>query len=107
MTLSSDGGGSLPRFDDAGVMQGTAVGDPATLFAETVDAITAEGLTLEQALPPVTSNPSRILKLERKGRLRAGMDAALLLLDRDLRIRHVMSGGAWRVGERARPARDE
>ena len=70
------------------------------LFAETVDAITAEGLTLEQALPSVTSNPSRILKLEHKGRLRAGMDADLLLLDRDLRIRRVMSGGAWRVGAR-------
>ena len=101
VTMSSDGGGSLPRFDAGGVLQGIDVGDPASLFAEMVDAVATEGLSLEQALPAVTTNPARILKLERKGRLAAGMDADLVLVDGDHRIRHVMSGGMWRVGEYA------
>jgi beta-aspartyl-dipeptidase (metallo-type) len=98
VTLSSDGGGSLPRFDAEGVVQGMDVGDPATLLAELVDAVAREGLPLEQALPSVTSSPARILKLARKGRLAAGMDADLVLLDRELAVRHVMAAGVWRVG---------
>ena len=101
VTMSSDGGGSLPRFDAEGALQGIDVGDPASLFTELIDAVATEGLSLEQALPAVTSNPARILKLERKGRLAAGMDADLVLLDSDHRIRHVMSGGVWRVGANA------
>jgi beta-aspartyl-dipeptidase (metallo-type) len=98
VTMSSDGGGSLPHFDDQGVLQGTDVGDPATLLAELVDAVSREGLPLDQALPSVTSNPARILRLARKGRLAAGMDADVVLLDRDLAVRHVMARGVWRVG---------
>jgi beta-aspartyl-dipeptidase (metallo-type) len=101
VTLSSDGGGSLPRFDDQGVLQGTAVGDPATLFVELVDAIAKEGVPLERALPCVTSSPARILRLPRKGRLAEGMDADLVLLDSQHRIRRVLSGGVSRRGEGA------
>jgi beta-aspartyl-dipeptidase (metallo-type) len=101
VTMSSDGGGSLPRFDAGGALQGIDVGDPASLFAEVVDAVAIEGLPLEQALPPVTATPARILKLERKGRLAPGMDADLVLVDADHHIRHVMSGGLWRVGAHA------
>jgi beta-aspartyl-dipeptidase (metallo-type) len=98
VTMSSDGGGSLPRFDGEGELQGTDVGDPASLLAELTDAVRREGLPLERALPSVTSTPARILKLAGKGRLAPGMDADLVLLDRDLGVRHVISGGVWRVG---------
>jgi beta-aspartyl-dipeptidase (metallo-type) len=99
VTMSSDGGGSLPRFDEKGALVGTAVGDPRTLFAELVDTVTGEGVTLERALPSVTSNPARILKLPRKGRLAEGMDADLVLLDSGYRIRHVLSGGVSRADD--------
>jgi beta-aspartyl-dipeptidase (metallo-type) len=98
VTMSSDGGGSLPRFDDQGVLQGSDVGDPATLLAELREAVTGEGLSLERALPSVTSTPAEILKLRRKGRLAPGMDADVVLLDRELGIRHVMAAGEWRWG---------
>jgi beta-aspartyl-dipeptidase (metallo-type) len=96
VTMSSDGGGSLPRFDDRGALQGMAVGDPRTLFAELVDTLTREGVSLERALPSVTSNPARVLKLARKGRLAEGMDADVVLLDTAHHIRHVLSGGVTR-----------
>jgi beta-aspartyl-dipeptidase (metallo-type) len=102
ITMSSDGGGSLPRFDAEGVLQGSDVGDPASLLAELRDAVSQEGLPLERALPSVTSTPARILKLGRKGRLAPGMDADVVLLDRGLGIRRVMAGGEWRGGDRPR-----
>jgi beta-aspartyl-dipeptidase (metallo-type) len=98
VTMSSDGGGSLPRFDEAGVVQGSDVGDPSTLLTELVDAVTREGLPLERALPSVTSSPARILRLTRKGRLAEGMDADVVLLDGERAVRHVIAGGIWRVG---------
>jgi beta-aspartyl-dipeptidase (metallo-type) len=105
VTMSSDGGGSLPRFDAEGSLLGTDVGDPASLLAELIDAVHREGLPLERALPSVTSNPARVLKLRNKGRLAPGMDADLVLLDRELRIRHVISDGVWRVGSPVEGAR--
>lgn len=98
LTLSSDGGGSLPRFDEGGALQGTAVGDPASLFTELIDAVATEGLPLEQALPAATSNPARILKLRGKGRIAPGMDADVVLLDREHGIRQVITGATWRIG---------
>jgi beta-aspartyl-dipeptidase (metallo-type) len=49
---------------------------------------------LERVLPLVTSNPARVLKLDRKGRLERGCDADLLVLRRDsLEIAHVFARG--------------
>jgi beta-aspartyl-dipeptidase (metallo-type) len=67
------------------------------------------GFLLEQALRLVTSNPAAALKLPRKGRIAAGMDADLLVLERDsLRVREVWSGGKQLVREgRALPPPQE
>jgi len=44
----------------------------------------------------VTSNPARILKLKGKGRLAAGAEADILLLDpATLTIRGVVAKGRW------------
>ena len=45
----------------------------------------------------LTSNVADLLKLHRKGRLKVGMDADLVVLDENLAIRHVMAGGEWHV----------
>jgi beta-aspartyl-dipeptidase (metallo-type) len=45
----------------------------------------------------VTSNVAAILKLSGKGRVAAGMDADLLLLDEEDRIRHLLANGRWLV----------
>jgi len=84
-TLSSDGGGSMPKFDEAGNLVGYASGDVRALWAS-VQALAQKGFPLEKVLRLVTSNPARILGLPGKGRIALGYDADCLLLDENLRI---------------------
>jgi N-acetylglucosamine-6-phosphate deacetylase len=52
------------------------------------------GVPLREVLPMLTSNPARLLGLERrKGCLAAGADADLILLDDQLRVAGVMTRG--------------
>ena len=96
ITFSSDAQGSLPRFDAQGRLTGLDVGRVTSLFAAVRDAVAEEGVPLGTALQVVTSNPARILKLRGKGRLAAGADADLVLLDPGtLEIRGVIARGRW------------
>jgi beta-aspartyl-dipeptidase (metallo-type) len=97
VTFSSDGCGSLPTFDDKGDLLRLASGKPKAIFTELIDAVRQEKIPLENALPVVTSNVAAILKLGGKGRVGTGMDADLLLLDEEDRIRHLLAGGRWLV----------
>ena len=96
ITVSSDGGGCLPAFDPEGRVRGLDVGSVGAL-AETLAGLLAEGHALEQALPPFTANPAALLRLPRKGRLAAGMDADLVVLDGKGGIDDVMARGRWHV----------
>jgi beta-aspartyl-dipeptidase (metallo-type) len=97
ITMSSDGCGSLPTFDANGNLLSLASGKPKSIFTELIDAVRQEKLPLEKALPMVTSNVAAILKLPGKGRIGAGRDADLLLLDEEDRIRHLLANGHWLV----------
>jgi len=91
-TLSSDGGGSMPKFDEAGNLVGYASGDVRALWAS-VQALAQKGFPLEKVLRLVTSNPARILGLPGKGRIALGYDADFLLLDENLRISATVARG--------------
>ena len=96
ITFTSDGQGSLPVFDAKGGSSGSASAASTSLFAAVREAVLDEGVPLETALQVVTSNPARILKLRGKGRLAAGADADVVLLDpRTLEIRGVIAKGRW------------
>ena len=97
ITFSSDGGGSLPLYDEEGTLLKLTSGEPRTLLREVLDAVRKENLPMEQALKVATSNPADIFKLKGKGRVAPGMDADLLLLDADDGIRHLMAGGLFFV----------
>ena len=92
LTLSSDGGGCLPTFGDDGQLAHMDVGSPDTLL-HTIRGAVSLGLGLHEALQPVTATPARLFRLHRKGAIAPGTDADLLVLDRDLHIRHVFAGG--------------
>jgi beta-aspartyl-dipeptidase (metallo-type) len=96
VTISSDGGGCLPRFDGEGRVTGMDVGSPAAV-GETLTGLLRSGQALERVLPAFTSSPARVLRLERKGRVAAGSDADLVVLDRDGRVAEVMARGRWHV----------
>lgn len=100
ITLSSDAQGSLPHFNAGGQLDGLQVGDIASLHGAVKEAVSAEGIPFEQALATVTANPAAILGLPAKGRIEAGADADLLLLDADsLAVQSTMSGGRWLLHE--------
>jgi beta-aspartyl-dipeptidase (metallo-type) len=80
VTISSDAGGCLPCFDADGRVSHMEVGAAGALL-ETLRDLLDGGMTLEAALPAVTSNPARLLRLAGKGRIAAGADADLLALD--------------------------
>lgn len=80
------------------VSSDAAISSPRTLYEQIRACVFERQRPLERVLPLVTSNPARVLKLDRKGRLERGYDADLLALRRDsLEIAHVFARGGARV----------
>jgi len=86
ITFSSDGQGSWSNYDAQGHLLEIGVSSVASLHETLVHLVKEEGMALESVLPYVTSNVADALELERKGRIKKGADADLLLLDQDLAI---------------------
>jgi beta-aspartyl-dipeptidase (metallo-type) len=95
ITLTSDGNGSLPHFDDHGNLLQLEMGQPSSMLEELRDMIYQEKLPVSEALKTMTSNPATILKLKSKGHLMEGCDADILLLDKDFSIVHMLANGAF------------
>lgn len=96
ITFTSDGQGSLPSFDDQGVLTRLEIGRVTSLFSEVREAVLDERVPIETALRVITENPARILKLRGKGQLAPGAHADLVMLDAgSYAIRSVMAGGRW------------
>lgn len=94
ITFTSDACGSLPDFDpETGELRQLEMGLPNANHRELVDAVNQEGIPLEVALKALTSNPANVLKLKQKGKIGVGMDADLLLLDGDLKIKSMIAMG--------------
>jgi beta-aspartyl-dipeptidase (metallo-type) len=96
VTISSDAGGCLPCFDADGHVTHMDVGSAGALLATLREAL-ARGMTLEAALPAFTANPARLLRLARKGRLAAGNDADIVILDEQQRVQTVLVRGKIHV----------
>lgn len=96
LTVSSDGGGCLPAFDESGWLTHMDVGRPSML-ATTLRALLTRGRRLAEVLPFFTSNVATHLRLARKGRVEAGGDADLVVLAHDGTIESVMARGTWMV----------
>lgn len=96
LTISSDGGGCLPEFDDNGAMVKMDFATSAGL-TETLRELLVRGHDPGLILPSMTSNVARLLKLGAKGKIEAGADADLVCLDEEHRVRHVMARGQWMV----------
>jgi beta-aspartyl-dipeptidase (metallo-type) len=96
VTVSSDGGGCLPAFDDEGRVASMEVGRPSAMAA-TLRGLLESGQPLERVLPAFTANPARLLRLGRKGHLAPGADADLVVLDKSGTVSDVMARGRWHV----------
>lgn len=97
ITISSDSNGSMPIFDAKGDVVKLGVGDIQCLF-EDWQALVAAGVTIEDSLKIVASNPAKRVGLfERKGSLETGKDADVLILDRELHLESVVAMGRLMV----------
>ena len=100
VTFSSDGQGSLPVFDAEGKFLHLGVGKVNSLYREMRDAVLKDGVALETALRPVTSNPAFLLKLAKKGSIAESADADLVLSASDtLEIDTVLAKGEVMISE--------
>ena len=96
VTVSSDGGGCLPVFNEQGEMLNMDIGRPASLI-ETLQSLLSDDVPLEKVLPAFTSNVADILRLSDRGRVSAGKHADLVVLDENDHISDVMVAGIWHV----------
>ena len=97
ITMSSDSNGSSPIFDDAGKLVAMGIGSIATLWEETRDTIVEEEVPIETAVGMVTRHVARVLKLGHKGMIHPGLDADMMLTDKEFQIQHVIAKGALMV----------
>ena len=96
LTVSSDGGGCLPQFNDEGELIHSGIGTSSTL-PETLKELTEQNIPIEDILPVITSNVADLLKLSRKGTLAQGKDADLVILSNTSEVKDVMARGRWHI----------
>lgn len=99
VTVSSDGGGCMPEFDQTGELTKMGFGRPETLI-QTLKSAHSSGMALEDVLSSLTANVARLLRLSSKGEIKVGADADLLVLDDDLAINDVMALGRWHMRDK-------
>ena len=100
ITMSSDGNGSIPRFDENGNFIGLGVGNEDSLLEELRDLVLEEGIRLSDAIQIITSNVAKVLKLwPRKGCIKVGSDADFVVLTPDIEIYQVWARGRMMVNE--------
>ena len=103
MTLSSDGFGSMPRFNEQMECIGLTYASPSSLHRQLRTLVLGRGVKLETALRFLTANPARVLGLTGiKGTIAEGADADFVVYDDGMNLVHVFAGGRKAVwnGER-------
>jgi beta-aspartyl-dipeptidase (metallo-type) len=96
VTISSDGGGCLPHFNEQGELLKMGFASCAAM-ADTLKSLLDRGLPEQTVLPLLSSNVANLLKLKHKGHIQSGYDADLVVLDQSNRIVSVMARGVWQM----------
>lgn len=100
VTISTDSNGSLPIWNEKKEVIGMGAGNIRALHDTICAMVTLQGLPLEEAIRPVTENVAKALHLyPRKGCIREGADADLILLDSNLKIHTVFANGRCMLRE--------
>ena len=98
ITMSSDGNGSMPIFDEAGNNIGVGVASQISILNEFRDMVQKENIVITDAIKIITSNIAKFTKLyPKKGCLANNSDADILVLDKDLQLQHVWARGTHMV----------
>lgn len=91
ITLSTDGHGSVPRFNEKGEMVGLGVGGVAGNLTEVKRLITEHGMPIEKAITFISSNVGQALGLAGQGVIEVGSCANACLFNDSLELTTVVS----------------
>ncbi|MEN3043047.1 MAG: beta-aspartyl-peptidase [Fervidobacterium sp.] len=97
VTISSDGQGSLPKFDKNGNLVGLDVGSVGALI-HTIKIVVQRGVKFEDAIKLSTVNVANVIELKEKGRISPGCDADIVFL-KDWDVVSVISKGEFLMKE--------
>ena len=93
ITMSTDGHGSVPRFNDKGEMVGLGVGGVTSNLSETIRLIRDHGMPIEQAITFTSSNVAQALGLAGHGVVETGACANACLFTEDFELKGVFARG--------------
>ena len=97
ITISSDSNGSLPKWNEKKELIGITYAKMSSLYGE-IKALMEKGYPLERAIRFITSNVADALEIsERKGYIREGNDADIVILDEKDDIDQVFAMGVQMV----------
>lgn len=98
MTLSTDSGVPYPKLDASGKAVGLYMAGPDAILG-TIQELVQAGFSWGSAAAFATAHTASILGLSRKGRLVAGTDADILIVEADGRVDRVYARGRELVRE--------
>lgn len=94
VTLSSDGNGSMPKFNQKKELVGLGICSVKSLYEEVRRSIIDGGIPIEIAIRVITSNVSNMLQLKNRGEIKKGNIADFVIVDEnDLGILDVYARG--------------
>ena len=93
LMASSDSNGSLPVFDAGGRLVRLSIATERDLFRKFADVLRKSVLPIEAAVRVFSTNAADFYKLGKKGRIEAGRDADLIILDADFGLTDVFGRG--------------
>ena len=99
LTMSSDGNGSVPRFDENGALVGYGCASCETNLEVIQACVKNKILTIPQALSMMGKNVAKYLNLNGKGEIKVGFDADFAVFDEALNLDSVIAKGEFCVKE--------
>lgn len=100
MTMSSDGNGSVPKFDENGALVGYGCASCSANLDVLRDVVKNKILTHTQAFALMGKNVAKFLNLENKGSIKVGFDADFTSFDEDMKVQDVIAKGEFCVKDK-------
>lgn len=100
ITISSDSNGSLPVFDKKGNLIRLTIATQKSLLKNFAYLVKQNTLKIEEAIKLFSTNPAVFYRLTRKGEIKEGKDADIILLDdKDYSLTDLFSKGRQLMAE--------
>ena len=97
LTMSSDGNGSVPKFNENGELVGYGCASCASNLEVLQALVRNKILKIEDTLALMSKNVARYLNLSQKGEIKVGNDADLCVFDEELNLYDVIAKGEFCV----------